>query len=148
MDKRWVFIIVIFSILSLVLTGLLFIYFKSKTQVNKRVVLTAPEELSINFDATINSPRFSISSVNEIDKTFILKTVYPYISEDITSKVTCSDGDITTSSKSNQTKENISLDMLFQKAQETPKEFMIFGGLCSDKTCAEINKECHLYVGI
>jgi hypothetical protein len=146
MWKTWSF--VIFGILSLVAAGLIFFYFKNKQIQNNKVALTAPKELSINFDATVNSPKFSIQSVNLEDKTLSLKTVYPYISEAITSKITCREGDIKISSKSNQTFEDISLDTLFQKAQETEKEYMIFSGLCSDITCSEINRECYLYIGL
>jgi len=110
--------------------------------------LGLPEELSTKFDPTENTPMFVIESVDATLGVLELKFVFPHTWEGrrVTSRIICKDGDIKIVSPTNSIGENVTIDTLINKIQETPSELMIFSGLCSDSTCREINKDCQLYV--
>ena len=110
--------------------------------------LSPPAELSTNFDPTKNTPRFMIESADKHTETFSLRFVWPHQLEGkkITSRIACKNGDIKIVNPIDSAGEDVTIETLINKVQETASELMIFSGLCGDNSCAEINKACQLYV--
>lgn len=146
--KKWLFIVIILSILSLVLVGLVFTYFRNReitrNKPKEEIILTLPKELSTDFDPTINTPIFKIVSANQNENTLDLEMIFPEnkILKVITSLVTCQDSDIQI--LKNGSKIGIGIVSLFTNINENSKDQMTFSGYCSDATCKEINKQCLL----
>jgi hypothetical protein len=146
MDKKWLFIIIIFSVLGLVLVGLVFIYFRNKeiTTNKTKTILTLPEELSTNFDPTINTPIFEISFIDEDKKTLGLIMIFPenYDPKEITSLISCQEQDVKVLRNEKEVGEGLAPFFIeVEKGLGTP---MTLSGLCSDQACNEINKQCQL----
>ena len=105
-----------------------------------------PLELSVDFDPTVNSPKFMIESVNRQAKTFDLKSVFPptFEGKRLTSRITCQEIKIV--GPGDSVGEEVVYDVLMERMEGVSKEMMIFSGLCSDNTCAEIHQSCRLYL--
>ncbi|HET7098795.1 MAG TPA: hypothetical protein VFI61_01015 [Patescibacteria group bacterium] len=155
MDKKWIFITVILGILILVLAGELYLYFTNKqkiTSVTQKATpaLPPPDELSIEFDPTVNSAVFNIDFVNADDSVLHLDYAWPeslaVMKVKVSSKITCVQGDIKLTTKQNPNPQDITLAELFTKAVSVSKENSKFSGLCKDKGCSEINKNCRLSI--
>ncbi|MFH1905907.1 MAG: hypothetical protein ABIL11_00760 [Chloroflexota bacterium] len=148
MGKRKIFVLVVLGFLIFMVAGEVFLIFNKKQNISIEAPLGPPAELSTNFDPTKNMPRFMIESANAGDKTLNLKFVWPHQLEGkkITSRITCKDGDIKIVNLIDSAGEDVTIDALINKVQETSSELMIFSGLCSDNSCTEINKACQLYV--
>lgn len=154
MGKRKIFVLVVLGFLTLVVAGEVFLLLsKNKKQnilTDTEVPLGPPEELSTNFDPTKNTAMFVIESVDAILGTLKLKFVFPHTWEGrrVTSRIICKDGEIKIvyPADSVSAGEEVTIEAFIKKVQETPSELMIFSGRCSDNTCREINKDCHLFV--
>lgn len=150
MNKKWLFIIIIISILGLVLVGLVFIYFRNREITRNKpeaeTILTLPEELSTNFDPTINTPMFEITSANENEKTLDLVMIFPEnrIPKEITSKISCQESDIKI--LKNGSEIGTGIISLFTVINENLNRQMTFSGFCSDTTCNEIDRQCQLNI--
>lgn len=163
MGKRKIFVLVVLGFLILLLAGEVFLLLNKNKKQNissetdqnpdKELIgdiktpLGPPEELSTKFDPTKNTPMFVIESADATLGTLKLKFVFPHTWEGrrVTSRIICKDGDIKIVSPTNSIGENVTIDTLINKIQETSSELMIFSGRCTDNTCAEINKDCQLY---
>lgn len=167
MDKKLIVLVIIFSVLSLIVVGEAFLYFKktrnvkntakeSSASVNPIVITPAaekaisgsvlPAELSANFDPSVNAAIFKILSASSENKTLNLEIVWPknWEGKKITSRITCESGDIKIATQLNPTPQNINLDTFFNKVQNAQEGYLMFSGLCSDKTCDEIYRQCNL----
>ena len=71
-----------------------------------------------------------------------LKQVYPsrFDGDKYVSHITCKEGDILVND------EGVLIDAMFAKIKTTPLTDMLFGGVCNDYLCSEINKLCKLSV--
>ena len=147
MGKRKIFVLVVLGFLILVVAGEVFLIFNKKQNILIEAPLGLPEELSTKFDPTENTPRFFIESVDIASGALKLKFVWPHTWEGrrATSRIACKDGDIKIVYPADSAEEEVTIEALINKVQETSSELMIFSGLCSDNTCAEINKACQLY---
>jgi len=105
-----------------------------------------PLELAVDFDPTVNSPKFMIESVDRKVKTFDLKSVFPptFEGKRLTSRITCQEIKIV--GPGDSVGEEVVYDVLMERMEGVSKEMMIFSGLCSDNTCAEIHQSCRLYL--
>ena len=150
MGGKSVIILVLAFLLVVGVAGGVFLYLKHQRTVLSDLTVekssNLPLELSEDFDPTVNSPKFMIESVDRQAKTFSLKSVFPPIFEGkrLTSRITCQEIKIVGSGDS--VGENVTYDVLMERMEGVSNEMMIFSGLCSDKTCAEINQSCQLYL--
>ena len=75
--------------------GGVFLYLKHQRTVLSNIAVEKsgdlPLELSVDFDPTVNSPKFMIESVDRQAKTFDLKSVFPptFEGKKLTSRITC-----------------------------------------------------------
>lgn len=108
--------------------------------------LGLPDELGKDFDQTKNSASFIINSVDENTKIVNLKAVWPNKVLDlrVDSKITCEYGDIKI--YENGTESQATSDELLSKMQNAKSENGIFSGICANRGCTEINKQCQLSV--
>lgn len=152
MNKNWLFIIVIVTLLSFIVGGQIFIFTNKKklSTEKKDSVLPPPTELTTEFDPTINPSIFSIFDSDLEDNTLNLEYLWPTMLADkkrkVVSKITCVNNDIKLITKSDSNTINVTLQTLFQKIIAIPKKDMIFSGICKDLKCNEINKDCQLYI--
>ena len=148
MGKRKIFVLIVLGFLILVVAGEVFLIFNKRQNISIEAPLGPPAELSINFDPTQNTPRFMIEAVDKHSGTLNLRFVWPHKLEGkkITSRIASKDGDIKIVYPTASAEEVVTIETLINKVQETPSELMIFGGLCSEITCAEINKDCQLFI--
>ena len=150
MARKWGMIIGLGILVILVIAWGVTLYLQSNPAVLFKTIelmagkseLGAPVELTTEFDPRENAPRFVIESDSLETKTLNLRIVYPQgrAGERVESRINCSAGDIKINGRV------ATEDGLFDKIEATPKDAMIFGGLCSDRGCSEINKGCELYV--
>lgn len=155
MGKRKIFVLVGLGFLILLVAGEVFLLLSKKqkkqntsTETGQSQALGLPEELSVNFDPTKNTPIFVIESADAALGTLKLKFVFPHTWEGrrVTSRIACKDGEIKIVYPADSAGEEVMIEALIKKVQETPSELMIFSGRCSDNTCREINKDCQLFV--
>jgi len=130
--------------------GGVFLYLKHQRTVLSNIAVEKsgdlPLELSVDFDPTVNSPKFMIESVDRQTKMFNLKSVFPptFEGKKLTSRITCQEIKIV--GPGDSVGEEVVYDVLMERMEGVSKEMMIFSGLCSDNTCAEINQSCRLYL--
>lgn len=166
MGKRKIFVLVVLGFLIFVVAGEVFLLLNNKNNKKQNISIETdqnpakeligdikaplgpPEELSTKFDPTENTPIFVIESTDATLGTLNLKFVFPHTWEGrrATSRIVCKDGDIKIVYPADSTGEEVTIEALIKKVQETSSELMIFRGLCSDNSCTEINKDCQLYV--
>jgi len=130
--------------------GGVFLYLKhQRTVLSDKAVEKSgnlPSELSVDFDPTVNSPKFMIESVDRQTKTFNLKSIFPptFEGKRLTSRITCQE--IAIVGPGDFVGEDVVYEVLMERMEGVSKEMMIFSGLCSDTTCKEINQSCRLYL--
>lgn len=105
-----------------------------------------PEELTSGFDPTVNEVMFVIEAADPQGKSLRLRGVFPpgWENRRHESKIICREEDIRIVYKSG--KELTGSVALFEVIEKTSKQNMMFGGKCADSACAEINRECVLFV--
>jgi len=148
--RKSVTILVLACLLVGGVAGRVFLYLEHQRTVLSNVAVEKsgdlPMELSVDFDPTVNSPKFMIESVDRKVKTFDLKSVFPptFEGKRLTSRITCQEIKIV--GPGDSVGEEVVYDVLMERMEGVSKEMMIFSGLCSDNTCAEIHQSCRLYL--
>ena len=150
MGKKSILILALLVLLIVGVAGGVFWYLKHQRTVISDLAVeksgNLPLELAVDFDPTVNSPKFMIESVDRQGKTLDLKSVFPPVFEGkrLTSRITCQEIKIV--GPGDSVGEDVVYDVMMEKMEGVSKEMMIFSGLCSDKTCKEINQSCQLYL--
>lgn len=105
-----------------------------------------PEELTSEFDPTVNEVIFVIEAVDPARKALQLRGVYPPGWENVRheSKITCQEEDIKIVDRSD--KGLTGSAALFAVIEETPKQDLLFSGRCADLGCIVIDRDCRLSV--
>lgn len=108
---------------------------------------SAPEELSINFDPSVNEATFSIISSNQAEQTLTLKYMYPEnkAGEQVESKIVCGQRDYRVGTGKSKPK-NVTSEEFWKKAVGGDGEMMVLSGLCGNNECREIVSVCYLYL--
>ena len=150
MGKKSILILALLVLLIVGVAGGVFWYLKhQRTVISDLAVEKAgnlPLELAVDFDPTVNSPKFMIESVDRQGKTFDLKSIFPptFEGKRLTSRITCQE--IAIVGPGDFVGEDVVYEVLMERMEGVSKEMMIFSGLCSDTTCKEINQSCRLYL--
>jgi hypothetical protein len=149
-------VVIYFVIIGVVAAFLLFFILKQYVIREQNLSHTAeslsvlPQEMSADFDVTKNAPLFMIRSANVKNKTLNLTFAFPHTLEGkkVTSQISCKDALIRINHMSGSvpTEERVTIETLINLVQKTPSQSMMFSGLCSDSTCAEIINDCFLSI--
>ena len=107
-------------------------------------VSVLPNELTSEFNPTINTPVFAVTAVGGGEKSLRLKMIYPegFLTEEITSTITCRDKDIKIIKKGEEIGGGSAL--VFDTISQQLPGTVLFKGLCRRANCQEINKQCEL----
>ena len=147
MLKKWILIVFVFILLGISATIITFLYLtkqnekKYSPQSSKN---TLPDELTYKFDPTVNAPIFKIISVNENVNLLDLNLIFPENAnpKQVTSLISCTDGDIKIVNKGIKT--NSDIITLFEEIKKGLMGIITISGICKDLTCQEIYKNCIL----
>lgn len=103
-------------------------YIQNKYLQGKNIL---PIELSSGFDPTVNMPVFSIKKINRTAKIMNLVMIFPEQKnkEEIETRISC---------------DNLDVDKMFVELESKLKDSTIISGLCTDKECIEINRDCEI----
>jgi hypothetical protein len=144
-----IFISFLFGILSLILknktsqTELLKVI--SKYELSDK---TAPDEIGISFDPTINVGSYAFLDTGATYGTLKLKRVWPLEGElaDET-KITC-DGGIVYRKRDDKIEEYIDTNTMWETITSIKeKKYLVLNALCKDSLCTEMIGECKIYNG-
>ncbi len=111
--------------------------------------LPPPRELGVGFDPRVNTAVFRINDIDVDKRQLDLEFVYPnsWVGKKIVSAITCKDGEIDFTRKSEKELTKITWLEFSQIVEDTSRDYLMFHGRCVDLECREINRDCSLYIG-